>query len=388
MMKLGINLLKNKNRSLRVFAGGIFILVAFLFLNSKGQFGRFSFWGTRDGGDATAPTCSFTTQPTLNNGWLNGTTPATFVYSCTDNVTVTRVECNLNNNGWSSCDSDTTHTITGLTNTAANNSNVFKIRAFDSSGNVSTTVNSSNFGVDLNGPNAPTSLNETGTDTGTVSFTPSGAVDVGNSGIYTNYYSYDNGVPNYAWNMFGSFSNNLSGTVFLRVYYTDNAGNIGTPLVVSWTNGGWSAWSTSCTGACGDPGSVHTRTCDNPAPSTSPVGKPCSGSSTKNCGNTTDNATEMCAGSKYYVEYVTPSGECPPANPCPATLTSVNGSVNLCSHSMNADTTTNVCDSGNSFLPNGTTVSCVNGSATVVNPKPCYTTFKSNSYSTYECSCN
>ena len=382
-MKLGINLLKNKNQSLRFFAGGIFIVMAFLFLNSKGQFGRFSFWGSHTTADSTAPTCTINTQ---QSGWIT-VNHADYTFTCTDDVGISRVECNFKATGWFTCDSNTAHSFTGLANTATNSTNWVQFRAFDTSGNMSSIATSGSFGVDLDGPNAP-SLTITGTDTSTFHISVS-ATDVGSSGLTGFYYaSYDQGIPSYGLAFTTDFSNNLVGTVYFRIYATDAAGNNGAVSVVSWSNGGWTAWS-ACDGNCGTGGGTQTRTCTNPAPSTNPAGIPCSGSTSQSCnqGSSGDNSTDMCAGGKYYVRYK--NSYCP-TDPCPGTKTSnYNGYYGydnswLCSAPWSA----NSINCNGTMYPNGTTVSCNSGSATITYSQVCFVQDKTDYYSVYECTCN
>lgn len=384
-MKLRMDFFKIKKGSFKILAIKIFAVLFFIILTTRGQFGRFSFWGTRGSGDSTPPTCSFSLGPTLTNGWLK-TSTATYTFSCTDDVALTGVQCNFNNAGWTACDSNTSHTLTGLTNTAANNSNNFKIRGIDSSGNYSSVISASSFGVDMNGPNMP-SVTLTGTDTSTVHITIS-ATDVGSSGLTgLYYYSLDQGTPNYTLSLSADYTNNTAGTVYFRIYATDNAGNNGTAYVTSWTNGNWSAW-TACSGACGSGGGTQSRTCDNPTPSTSPVGKPCSGSSSQSCnqGVTSNNSANMCSGYKYFVKYG--QNVCPPANPCPGTITSdATGAfgISLCNVPWTAGSVN--CDGG-AYYGTGTTFSCETGAATATYSNACGTVSKSNYYSVYECTCN
>ncbi len=384
-MKLRMDFFKINKGSFKILAIKIFAVLFFIILTTRGQFGRFSFWGTRGSGDSTPPTCSFSLGPTLTNGWLK-TSTATYTFSCTDNVALTGVQCNFNNAGWTACDSNTSHTLTGLTNTAANNSNNFKIRGVDSSGNYSSVVSASSFGVDMNGPNIP-SVTLTGTDTSTVHITIS-ATDVGSSGLTGLYYnSLDQGTPNYTLSLSADYSNTLTGTVYFRIYATDNAGNNGTAYVTSWTNGNWSAW-TACSAACGAGGGTQSRTCDNPSPSASPVGKPCSGSTSQSCnqGVTSNNSANMCIGYKYFVKYG--QNTCPPANPCPGTITSNaagTSGISLCNVPWTPGSVN--CDGG-SYFASGTSFSCETGSATATYSNACGTVSKSTYYSVYECTCN
>lgn len=366
-------------KSKKIVAAVFFIVIAFVIISSKGQFGRFSFWGTRSSGDSSAPTCSFNTQPTLTNGWINATTTPNFTFSCTDDVSVTRVECRLNSNVWVTCDSSTSHTITGLTNTAANNSDVFKIRAFDSSGNISAEVASAAFGVDLDPPTAPTA-SLSGTDSTPVTYTVSGGTDGGSSGVTgLYYYSYDTGTANYGTSLSGTtFSNNLTGTVYFRTHTTDNAGNTGADAVISWTNGVWSSWS-ACSAACSASGGTQTRNCDNPAPSTNPPGLACSGASSQSCniGVDADNTANMCNGHKYHIQYS--GSSCPNANPCPQQGPAASSTIIYCTEPI---TTASTC-SGTTYTAQP---SCVNSTVTAQQNLNCYNDGKSF-YESYTCIC-
>lgn len=382
-MKLRMDFFKINKGSFKILAIKIFAVLFFIILTTKGQFGRFSFWGTRGSGDSVAPTCSINSEPTLSSGWIK-TSSASYTFTCTDNVALSRVECNLNSTGWANCDSTTAHTLNGLTNTAANNSNLFQIRAFDTSGNVSSVVSATQFGVDLDGPNAPT-ISITGTDTLTIHISVS-ATDIGSSGVTGNYYySFDQGTPSYSLSILSDYNNNFVGTVYFRIYATDNAGNNGAVSVTSWTNGNWSAWS-ACGGACGAGGGTQSRTCDNPAPSTSPAGKNCAGSSSQSCnqGVTSNNSANMCSGYKYFVKYT--QTYCPTATPCPGTITSDSGNVILLCNVPWTPGSVN-CDGG-SYYPANTTFSCESGSASITYSNSCGSMSKSSYLSVYECTCN
>ncbi len=385
-MKLEFNFFKNKRGSFRILAGGIFFILAFLFLSSKGQFGRFSFWGSHGSADSSAPTCTIDTQPTLTNGWIS-TSHADYTFTCTDNVAISRVECNFNSTGWVTCNSNTAHSFTGLTNTASTSTNRIQIRAFDTSGNISATVSGTAFGVDVNGPSAP-SLTLTGTDTSTFHVLVT-ATDVGNSGAVGYYYcSTDQGTPSYSFCISTDISNSLVGTVYFRIYAVDNAGNIGDAAVATWTNGGWTAWGT-CSGTCAGGGGTQTRDCTNPAPSSSGLlGRNCIGSNSQSCnvGVSADNSANMCPGYRYFVKYGEPT--CPPANPCTGSVTSTGSGfagITLCNVPW---TTGSVNCDGGTYYPIGTSFSCVSNLAHATYSAPCASTFKSNQYSVYECTCD
>lgn len=289
--------------------------------------------------------CNITTAI---SGWRVNASE-TINFNCTNNYLLKAPECQVNGGAWGACTTSTSHTISGIADGAVTS---FSVRVSDLYGSYSVVdVNSSrSWQKDATAPTVTIGA-YSGTNTGAPSFpftvsephstpTVECSIDTGTA-AFTVCSSPRTGS-----------SPTAGVTYYFRIRAYNSAGVYNTTQTLQWTNGNYSAFG-ACSVTCG--GGTQTRTCSNPAPSTTPAGMPCSGPASQSCNTqpccTNANATtNMCAGRAYYFSAIgqhTCTGS-PPA--------SDNGCATTC-FTLYTDS------SRATALPNGTVNSCASGSA-------------------------
>jgi hypothetical protein len=306
------------------------------------------------------------TISTAISGWRTNATE-TINFTCTNNYLINSPECQVDGGAWGACTTGTSHDVTGIVDGASKS---FSVRVKDYYNNYSVVDVNASRAWQKDG-SAPTvslgTISNTNTGSPSIAFT---VTETHSSA--TSECSYDTGTASYsACTSPRAGTTNVAGTTyFFRVRATNSAGLTSTVASTTWTNGNWSAYG-SCSVSCG--GGTQTRTCTNPAPSGSPAGMPCSGSSSQACNTqicctNADTTTNMCAGRVYYPYQLTTEGTC-----TPGTFTSDNPNAKyLCT------------DAGcGTQLPTATTNSCLSGSAN----QTAIADF-GKGYSGYTCTCN
>ncbi len=169
--------------------------------------------------DLTAPTVQFTRVPDA----LSSLVSFNFGFSATDDTAVARVECRLDAAAFSTCNSLTSHMVSGL----SDGTHRFTIRGVDTAGNISAEV-SHDWTVDATGPvisyfQLPPAA---GLSTSVISlgFT---AAD-GGSGVKTVTCTLNGTATSCLSGVVKSFSNLAAGAYTFVVTATDNSGNVAT----------------------------------------------------------------------------------------------------------------------------------------------------------------
>lgn len=290
------------------------------------------------------------TISTVISGWRSNAAE-TINFTCTNNYLLNAPECQVDGGAWTACTTGTSHSISGI---ADGDSKTFSVRVRDYYNKYSVVDVNASRAWQKDGSAPTVSLGAiSGTNTGS----PSIAFTVTEPhSSATSECSYDTGTASYSacTSPRAGTTNTAGATYFFRVRATNSAGVVSTVASTTWTNANWSAFG-ACSAPCG--GGTQSRTCTNPSASVTPAGMPCSGVSSQACNTApcctnADLTTNMCANRLYY-----PYTFGNPISCTPGTFTAnVNTNVTFLCTAPDCTTT----------LPDGTTNSCRNGSATQI----------------------
>ncbi len=127
------------------------------------------------GGTSISPSCNILT--TFPAAAYRKNASETISYSCSSFDPVLTRECQLNGGAWIACQSDTSHTVSGL---VSGSNNQFRVRARDSFNNQGAASAPLSWQTDLQKPTETINLVESNNPTVRIAFT---AIDTGGSGI-------------------------------------------------------------------------------------------------------------------------------------------------------------------------------------------------------------
>lgn len=287
------------------------------------------------------------TISTAISGWRTNASE-TINFTCTNNYLINAPECQVDGGAWVACTTGSSHNVTSIADGASKS---FSVRVKDYYNKYSVVDVNASRAWQKDG-SAPTvalgTISSTSTGSPSIAFTVTETHSTASAQC-----SYDTGTASYVACTSPHAGSTLTAgvTYFFRVRATNSSGLTSTVASTSWTNGNWSAFG-SCSVSCG--GGTQSRTCTNPAPSVSPAGRACVGSSSQACNTqaccvAANNTTNMCANYFYYPYQAAATGVC-----TPGTYVSNYSQTKYLYTDANYTTA----------RPDGSTSSCANGSAT------------------------